>query len=236
MSSWPNLSLTDRSAPPLQQGESDAKCLFSIRPCQSLPFKLAKVRSWDERRMQAAWLTSWPKNNKHSKDVDIFLQIHRHIKQESVSLGFSYLSNKRQNTIEWRFNGTCEKTLKWRLTSKLYSSTVLLSGSTICQQIRMHKSISSIPPTMINSFWSFMIWKGEKKKHKILVLAQLHTPASVMQLYLCLWSLFTQHLLLTTVIMWFPSHPRTWSPAGFIQTCNHRLITMHLAAINHLLG
>lgn len=49
-------------------------------------------------------------------------------------------------------------------TSKLYISTVLFRGSTICQHIRMHRSISSIPPTMISSFWSLIIWRKIENK------------------------------------------------------------------------
>lgn len=47
------------------------------------------------------------------------------------------------------------------LTSMLYLSTVLLRGSTACQQIRMHKSISSMPPTITSNFWSLMICREE---------------------------------------------------------------------------
>lgn len=49
-------------------------------------------------------------------------------------------------------------------TSMLYFSTVLLKGSTTCQQIKMQRSISSIPPTITISFWSLMIWRDKKKK------------------------------------------------------------------------
>lgn len=59
---------TPHHTPPLQHGKSDAKCLFSNRPCQCVTSKLANVRPWDEHRRQQ-WLTSWPKNNKHNKDA-----------------------------------------------------------------------------------------------------------------------------------------------------------------------
>lgn len=50
------------------------------------------------------------------------------------------------------------------LTSMLYLSTVLLRGSTACQQMRIHRSISSMPPTITSSFWSLMICREERKR------------------------------------------------------------------------
>ena len=158
--------------PPLQRGESDAKCLFSNRSCQSLTSKLANVRPWDERRRQR-WLTSWPKNNKHNKDArDTAQGGHFVCLNSKHTCIFSNNRCHRVSSPSWgksciNINKTAiKRKFKWdvknkcTLTSKLYSSTVLLSGSTICQQMRMHKSMSSIPPTMINNFWSFMIWRG----------------------------------------------------------------------------
>lgn len=48
----------------------------------------------------------------------------------------------------------------------LYFSTVLLKGSTTCQQIKMQRSMSSIPPTITINFWSLMIWRDKKRKKK----------------------------------------------------------------------
>lgn len=61
---------------------------------------------------------------------------------------------------------TISITWAWGHTSMLYFSTVLLKGSTTCQQIRMQRSISSIPPTIPSSFWSLMIWRDTKRKKK----------------------------------------------------------------------
>lgn len=53
------------------------------------------------------------------------------------------------------------------LTSMLYLSTVLLRGSTACQQIRMHRSMSSMPPTITSSFWSLMICRARAEAEVI---------------------------------------------------------------------
>lgn len=48
----------------------------------------------------------------------------------------------------------------WRAYLHAVLPTVLRRGSTACQQIRIHRSISSMPPTITSSFWSLMIYRA----------------------------------------------------------------------------
>lgn len=143
------------------------------------------------RAQEAAMAHILTQNNKHNRDAQAPAG-HKHFVHKNL-LRTRPVEDKDTNKQSGARLG---KKKKGPLTSRLYSSTVLLSGSTICQQMRMHKSISSIPPTIISNFWSLMIWKSEENE----MLSLANNPHLQM-----LWrsgssSRSTQHFSLTTVI------------------------------------